>query len=52
MSSLYFEGTCERGDWSIGERMFREGKTVSIRPATDKELLAAYKILDEISKRK
>lgn len=52
MSSLYVDGTCERGDWGMVERIVKEGNTVSIRPATDQELLAAYKLLDKITKEK
>jgi len=50
MSSIYEENG-GRSDWGKVEMALERGEEVHIRQATDKELLWAYKKLDEINKK-
>ncbi len=45
MSPIYEEGTWERYDWGFVARDLRDGKSISIRPATDAEIDQAEQML-------
>jgi hypothetical protein len=49
MSSIYFNDYT-RCDWSVVESMLAEGHTLILRPATDEEMVWAYKELDKWNK--
>lgn len=48
LSSIYVAGTYERFDWGFVNCLLREGKTVTIRPATETEMEWAYKKIGQI----
>jgi len=51
MSSIYVVDTHKRFDWGFVHVELSKGNRVHIRPATDAEMVRAYKELDEIRKR-
>jgi len=51
MSPLYEEGSGERSDWGFVEVALEKGKTVTIRPANEKELQSADRVLASIRPR-
>jgi hypothetical protein len=48
MSSIYVKDTFERYDWGFVNIALKEGYKVTITPATNDELLWAYKKLGEV----
>lgn len=51
MSSLYEVKTFERSNWAIIQCHLRGGGKVTLRPATDKEMLWAHKKMVAIKQR-
>ncbi len=48
MSPIYEENTYKRWDWGFVEIALKEGKDITIRQATDEEMLWAYKKLSSL----
>lgn len=48
MNNIYEVGTNTRLTWADSDRALKQGRTVSARPATPKEMLWAYEKLHDI----
>lgn len=51
MSPIYEIGTYQRSDWGKVQLVLEHGEPISIRPANEKEMLWAYKKLNDIQSR-